>query len=176
MFRHPAVDTAELRSVPTKAVVVREQTWHGFRLDLRSRYQYEFLPSSARAVVRVHPPSVPVECHLPGCCSHILTHNSMQSVVAGTGSNNSGVEEIPRVKTEAKTKNKHSHSTTADTREAKTCQVPGTRYQVCDKVLIKFIFLDCAWMGSVFLSRLFVKEGKGEKYVLRAGSTHTSLH
>ena len=63
------------------------------------------------------------------CLSYIvvvvltLTHNTMQSVVAGmrTGPNNSGVEEIPLgSKTEAKTKTKYyTHSTTADTREAK---------------------------------------------------------
>ena len=42
------------------------------------------------------------------CCSHI---NSQFNAVRGrrTGSNNSGVEEIPQVKTEAKTKNKHTH-------------------------------------------------------------------
>ena len=55
----------------------------------------------------------------------------MQSVVAGQAPNNSGVEEIPQVKTEEKTKNKHTHSTTANTREAKRrlLYITLTRYE-----------------------------------------------
>ena len=64
------------------------------------------------------------------CCSHI---KSQFNAVRGrrTGSNNSGVEEIPLVKTEAKNKNKHTDSTTADTREAKS------RLLIADKNLQK---------------------------------------
>ena len=48
-----------------------------------------------------------------------LTHNTMQSVVAGQAPITLEWKKYLGSNTEAKTINKHTHSTTADTREAK---------------------------------------------------------